>query len=169
MGSTTSCCKEIDHNVNDQPAFGEITILGWYDGAACGIIVCSVCLTRFYFYLVDWNSDHSIRAFALRRLQVGTISVLSDLLGPRPPQHTWFPDKLIARFDEDISILENAIDELVAAADPPTLVMAMAVSDYVPICAQRIAESADTDIEYLLLLDTDRPPTDWMNVLGFAR
>lgn len=67
----------------------------WYDGPIGGILIDPRCGRSFKFYLLDWDSEHRVRLFALQEVSPAVVDSLFRLTSESPSWPVWYPKMLI--------------------------------------------------------------------------
>ncbi len=76
-------------------------LFDWYDGPASGLVLNTRSNEVFHFYLLDWDSEHRIRIFALFRVSSHVLDLLMQVTKESPKWPVWFPTEFI-RPSEDV-------------------------------------------------------------------
>jgi len=72
-----------------------MVVCDWYDGPAGGILIDPQCGKAFHFYLLDWDSEHQIRLFALQEVSPLVVDSLLKLTSENPKWPVWYPKMLV--------------------------------------------------------------------------
>jgi hypothetical protein len=125
MIKEAQCWEDVNHPRPEPSPFDQVLILGWHDGPQEGFVRCSNCKRFYHFkYLDSVDEDEGIRLFALAPLPADSIQRMTKALAPymKPGWSMWVP---IWRFptDEDRQRADSLVDEILAGAGPPRLVI----------------------------------------------
>jgi hypothetical protein len=77
-----------------------MVVYDWYDGPAGGILIEPRCGKAYRFHLLDWDSAHRIRLFALQEVSPTVVDSLFELTSEDPKWPVWYPKLLIQPTDE---------------------------------------------------------------------
>jgi hypothetical protein len=79
----------------------------WYDGPTGGILIDSRSGRVFRFHLLDWDSGHRIRLFALQEVSPSVVDRLLALTPENPTWPVWYPKILIRPTEEALEWAES--------------------------------------------------------------
>ena len=69
-------------------------VYDWYDGPVEGVLTLDDARS-FCFFLLDWDSDHRIRLFALQPVSETLDDMIKRLTVEAPNWPIWFPSELV--------------------------------------------------------------------------
>jgi hypothetical protein len=80
--------------MSDPLANIRMIVLDWYDGPTGGVLIDPERAKAFQFYLLDWDSQHRIRLFALQEVSPTVVDSLFKLTSENPRWPVWYPNML---------------------------------------------------------------------------
>lgn len=86
--------------MNKPPENIRMIVSDWYDGPAGGILIDPQHGRASIFYLLDWDSGHRVRLFALQEVSPAAVDSLFRLTSEKPNWPVWYPRMLIQPTEE---------------------------------------------------------------------
>ena len=96
--------------MSEPPENVHMIVYDWYDGPTGGILIDPRDDRAFNFFLLDWDSDHHIRLFALQEVSRPVVDSLFKLTSEKPKWPVWYPKLLIKPTREALE-WANSVDE----------------------------------------------------------
>ncbi len=72
----------------------KMLVYDWYDGPAGGFMTLENGKS-FCFFLLDWDSQHRVRIFALQATSAAIDEMVNQLTSETPEWPVWFPVELV--------------------------------------------------------------------------
>jgi hypothetical protein len=166
----TCCVSAHDATSHDVAAamVRRMLITEYYDGAVAGFLQCPACSAVYRFVTLDWSQNRFVRVIALSLLPADSMTRMVSFFAEVPPPGKWVPRMLQRPSDEDLDRIDAFLAEIVARAEPPSIVLAWNI-DTDEVLAVRPAPPRSPE-DYLSLFDFETPRTgeqhDWFAELG---
>jgi hypothetical protein len=147
-------------------------VTGYYDGATGGFVQCSAISPIYHFVTLYWSQSHTIRVIALSLVPADSWAKLTSFFSEKPQGGQWIPKILQRPSDEDLDRIERFLSEIVARAEPPSVVLAWNISTNEILAARQVGPISPDHLVNMFDLDdvrTARDTYDWFADLGVAR
>ncbi len=174
MNQPLTCCKEA---VASHPAipskdlFSTMIVIDYYDGPIAGFLVCKLCQSHYYYYMLDWNADHSVRIFALAPVTATLFPKLYTLFQGHPTSLIWIPPVLAHRPSEEQidELYASGLQEAIDSAGVVELVVGWSIVESKPISIRRVTTSLTQHLRSWFDLETLSDLFDWFSFLSIGK
>jgi len=168
------CCKaiprEISHEVAN-PIIEQMLITEYYDGPISGFLQCSACESVYHFVTLDWSQSHFVRVIALSLVPADSMARILSFFAEVPAKPQWTPQILQRATEQDLGRIEAFLSEILAGAEPPSIVMAWNILTNEILSARTVGTLSSDHFVSMFDMDTQTPHEahDWFAHLGVAR
>jgi len=149
-----------------------ILVTDYYDGARGGFMQCSAGSPLYHFITLDWSQSHSVRVIALSLVPVDSMAELISFFSENPARGQWIPKILQRASEEELDRIESFLSEIVARAEPPSVVLAWNSWPNEILAARQVGPLSPDHFVNMFDLDdvrTARDKYDWFAELRVAR
>ncbi len=155
--------------MSNHASFRWMILFDWHDGPASGIVVNPELKGLFYFYLVDWDSEHRVRVFALHALPSHALESLCQVTQAAPKWPVWFPTELIHPSDEARRWIA-AVRDLQIRHDIADYALIWDTATERPIGIRPLSENEGRQaVSWFDAVESEESPFDWFVRLDLPR
>jgi hypothetical protein len=164
------CCIDLEKFPTAKSPFSRQVALGFYDGPTSGMVQCEVCSAVYRFLMMDWDDRQEVRVFSLASLPVQSLEQVIQTLSPYDPPSwpLWFPKWQFPSNDIRQSV-DRRIDEILATAEPPRVVVAWSRYGETILAAKSVDQRDIEEIQDWFAVEDRKSQRDWFSFLGLER
>jgi hypothetical protein len=153
----------------DYTSFNRMILFDWYDGPASGLVVDTRSDALYYFYLLDWDSNHRMRIFALFEVPSHVMDSLMQLTNASPKWPVWFPPEIVHP-SEEVRHRIGDIKNLQLRPDTADYALLWDTKTEQPTGIWQLSEKdGQKVVPWFDAMDSDEGPLDWFGSLSVPR